>query len=124
MLASYPHTLSGGMARRVMLAIASVGDPDLVIADEPTNVADPDNAEKVFGFLRLRRRGQGRRRHARPRPRGGGGLGRPRAVLRDGALVAVEDAATFREGGEGLRPTPARCAAGAAAARILGAAHA
>lgn len=32
----FPHQLSGGMARRVLAAIATVGDPRLVIADEPT----------------------------------------------------------------------------------------
>lgn len=34
--ASYPHQLSGGMARRVLAAIALIGTPRLVIADEPT----------------------------------------------------------------------------------------
>lgn len=32
----YPHQLSGGMARRVLAAIATIGHPRLVIADEPT----------------------------------------------------------------------------------------
>lgn len=32
----FPHQLSGGMARRVLAAIATIGDPRLVIADEPT----------------------------------------------------------------------------------------
>lgn len=32
----YPHELSGGMARRVLGATATIGDPRLVIADEPT----------------------------------------------------------------------------------------
>lgn len=102
-LQSYPHTLSGGMARRVMLAIASVGDPDLVIADEPTNGLDPVNAGKVFGFLRgFADQGKGVVVISHDLAAAVASADRV-AVLRDGALVATEDAATFREnGGAGL----------------------
>ncbi|CAI9404470.1 putative ABC transporter ATP-binding protein YejF [Pleomorphomonas sp. T1.2MG-36] len=104
-LDSYPHTLSGGMARRVMLAIASVGDPDLVIADEPTNGLDPVNAEKVFGFLRgFADDGKGVVVISHDLAAAVASADRV-AVLRDGALVATEQAATFmRNGGEGLTP--------------------
>ncbi|GAA2830072.1 ATP-binding cassette domain-containing protein [Kribbella solani] len=35
-LGRYPHELSGGMIRRVLLTMATMGDPELILADEPT----------------------------------------------------------------------------------------
>lgn len=48
----YPHELSGGMARRVLLICALMGRPRLIIADEPTPGLDLDLAVRALDDLR------------------------------------------------------------------------
>ncbi len=48
----YPHQMSGGMLQRAVTALALAGDPDLLIADEPTTALDVTIQAEILALLR------------------------------------------------------------------------
>ncbi|PWG13769.1 ABC transporter ATP-binding protein [Streptomyces sp. V2] len=49
---AYPHEYSGGMRQRAVVAMATVNEPEILVADEPTTALDEERREQVLALLR------------------------------------------------------------------------
>lgn len=104
----YPHELSGGMARRLLIAMATTSRPELIVADEPTNGLDPENTDSLLALLETARRlGSSVLLISHDLEAALRIAGRV-AVMRGGRIVGVEPAAAFSGRGEALKSAYAR----------------
>jgi peptide/nickel transport system ATP-binding protein len=56
---AYPHEFSGGMRQRAVIAMATINEPDVLVADEPTTALDEERRDQVLSVLAEQREAVG-----------------------------------------------------------------
>ncbi|MCT9081069.1 ABC transporter ATP-binding protein [Streptomyces fulvoviolaceus] len=56
---AYPHEYSGGMRQRAVIAMATINQPDVLVADEPTTALDEERRDQVLKVLAEQREAAG-----------------------------------------------------------------
>ncbi|ANS68173.1 oligopeptide/dipeptide ABC transporter, ATPase subunit [Streptomyces lincolnensis] len=56
---AYPHEFSGGMRQRAVIAMATINEPDVLVADEPTTALDEERRDQVLSLLAEQREAVG-----------------------------------------------------------------
>lgn len=56
---AYPHEYSGGMRQRAVIAMATINEPDVLVADEPTTALDEERRDQVLKVLAEQREAVG-----------------------------------------------------------------
>jgi peptide/nickel transport system ATP-binding protein len=100
----FPYQISGGMARRVLTAAATVGEARLIVADEPTSGMDAENSRNALAYLR-NLADQGRSVLLITHDiQAAVDVSDKVAVFRDGVTVEVAEAGDFKEPGRLRHP--------------------
>jgi peptide/nickel transport system ATP-binding protein len=100
----FPYQISGGMARRVLTAAATVGEARLIVADEPTSGMDAENSRNALAYLR-NLADQGRSVLLITHDiQAAVEVGDQVAVFRDGVTVEMAEAGDFKESGRLRHP--------------------
>lgn len=98
----YPFQLSGGMARRILLSTALIGNAELIVADEPTPGLDLETALKALAdFRRLADDGKAIILITHDIDLAMN-IADTLSIFHDGRVIETASTSTFRSNGEGL----------------------